>query len=306
MRLSRRRFLVAAAAAALLPGARPVRWEWRGSALGAEARIILEAPRERAEAAAAMVVAEIERLERIFSLHRAGSELSRLNASGLLAAPAVELTDTLAAALRWRSFTGGAFDPAVQPLWDHFARGRGDIGEALERVRRARIELAPAALRLAPGTALTLNGIAQGTIADRVASLLAREGFAAPLVDTGEMRLAPGRRQRVRLPAADLVVELDGVALATSEPGALVFDAKGSRHHLFDPASGASPHFWRSVTVVAPSAEMADALSTAFAVSPREAVGDLAASLPDVAVLAIAADGTVHRFGARGLAWGTT
>jgi thiamine biosynthesis lipoprotein len=298
MNLTRRRFLLAATAAAAFGRVTPVRWEWRGSALGAEARIVLAAPRDQAEAALAGVVAEIDRLEDIFSLHRPGSQLSRLNADGRLDAPARDLREALAASARWTKATEGAFDPAVQPLWRHWARGEGAPDAALARVRAARIDATPARVVLSPGTALTLNGIAQGIVADRVAALLARHGFAAPVIDTGEMRLAGPGRQTIDLPAAGLRLRLAEVAVATSAPSALTFDAAGRRHHLFDPLTGDSPGRWRGVTVLAPTAEAADALSTAFAVAPPELAGDLAASLPDVAAIATDRAGRVQLFGA--------
>jgi len=319
MRLTRRRFLLAAAATGILGRVRPEhraerwakrwakRWEWRGSALGAEARIVLTGPKDQAEAALAAVVAEIDRLENIFSLHRAHSQLSRLNARGVLAAPARDLRDALAASARWKRLTGGAFDPAVQPLWQHWAQGAAEpaqqaaLDRVLARVRNAEIGLAAGRITLSPGTALTLNGIAQGIVADRVSALLVRRGFTSPLIDTGEMRLTGPERRPVDLPAAGLRLHVAEAAVATSAPGALSFDAAGRRHHLFDPRTGDSPGWWRSVTVIAATAEAADALSTGFAVSPPELVGDLAASLTQIAVVATDRTGETKIFGAKRL-----
>jgi len=303
MRLTRRRFLLAATAAAAVgrvrPGSWSKNWEWRGSALGGEGRIVLSGPRDQAEAALAEVVAEIDRLENIFSLHRPQSQLSRLNAIGTLAAPARDLRDALTASAHWRRLTGGAFDPAVQPLWRHWAEGVPEpVETALGLVRDAKIGLTAGRITLSPGAALTLNGIAQGIIADRVAGLLTRRGFTPPLIDTGEMRLAGPEHRPVDLPAAGLRLYVAGAAVATSAPGALSFDPLGRRHHLFDPRSGDSPGWWRSVTVIAPTAEAADALSTGFAVSPPELVADLAASLTDVAVVATGRAGGTRIFGA--------
>jgi thiamine biosynthesis lipoprotein len=173
---------------------------------------------------------------------------------------------------------------------------------ALDRVRNAEIGVTPGRITLSPGTALTLNGIAQGIVADRVAGLLNRRGFTPPLIDTGEMRLPGSERRPVDLPEAGLRLHLAEAAVATSAPGALYFDTAGGtagrRHHLFDPKSGDSPGWWRSVTVIAPTAEAADALSTGFAVSPPELVGDLTASLTDVAVIATGQAGETRTFGA--------
>jgi len=297
MKLTRRRFLLAAAAAAALGRVAPERWEWRGSAMGAEARIVLSGPRDRTEATLAEVTAEIDRLEDIFSLHRPGSQVSRLNRTGRIAAPARDLRDAFAAAAQWSRLTEGAFDPAVQPLWLAWAEGRDDPEAAMAQVRATRIAVSAAEASLSPGAALTLNGIAQGIVADRVAALLARHGFAAPLIDTGEMRLPGPDRQRVDLPEAGISLRLGGAALATSARGALRFDAAGRRHHLFDPRTGASPDWWRSVTVIAPTAEAADALSTAFAVSAPAMVGDLTGGMTDIAVIATGRDGRASFYG---------
>ena len=299
MKLTRRRFILAATAAGVLGRIHAELWEWRGSALGAEARIVLTGPRGQAEAALSDVVAEIDRLEDIFSLHRPASQLSRLNAAGVLDAPSRDLSDTLAASARWKLLTGGAFDPAVQPLWRHWAEGSAEpVKVSLDRVRDAEINLSSARITLSPGMALTLNGIAQGTIADRVAQLLVRRGFTPPVIDTGEMRLPGVERRRVDLPAAGMRLSVAEAAVATSAPAALKFDANGRHHHLFNPLSGDSPGWWRSVTVIAPTAESADALSTAFAVSAPEMIGDIAASLTDVAVFATSRLGATRTYGA--------
>ncbi len=156
MGLTRRRFLLAATAAALVGRASAEHWEWRGSALGAEARIVLTGWRDQAEEALAAVVAEIDRLENIFSLHRPVSQLSRLNAQGMLDAPSRDLSDALVASARWKRLTSGVFDPAVQPLWQYWAQGPAKSEHAaLDRVRRAEIGLAAGRVTLSPGTAPT-------------------------------------------------------------------------------------------------------------------------------------------------------
>jgi thiamine biosynthesis lipoprotein len=290
MKPTRRRFLLVAAAAAVFAPARKPTWQWRGDALGAEARVVLAGPRDAAEAALADVAAEIERLENIFSLQRTASQLARLNRAGALEAPAHDLVATLRLAAHWHARTEGAFEPAVQPLWTAAVEG---TRLPVERVRAARVTIEPGRVGLSPGTALTLNGIAQGVIADRVAALLARRGFATSQIDTGEMRLLGRNRQRVRLREAGLELALAECAVATSAPDALRFPAAG--HHLFDPATGSSPEHWRAVTVIAQTAADADALSTAFAVSPPERIGDLVP--PDILVLATDRAGRTLRFG---------
>ncbi len=275
--LNRRRFLTISALCATLPSlaraaADPV-YVWSGVALGARATIRIAHP--DAAAITARAAAEIDRLEDVFSLYRAESALMRLNAGGRIDAPPPELLECLTLAGSVHRATRGLFDPTVQPLWSLWA------ARAAEGTRPTRRELAEAralggwqdlrysasAISLAPGMALTLNGIAQGYIADRVAALLQAEGLSDILIDTGEHRAIGGRPDGgpwpVRL-AQGGEVDLRSRALATSAPLGTVFDAAGSLGHILHPASGEpAASLWRGVSVSAPSAAMADALSTA-------------------------------------------
>jgi thiamine biosynthesis lipoprotein len=294
-RFSRRRALavIAAAGAALLAGrpsrAAPARWEWRGTAMGTDARLVLFHPDQAlAREAARACAAEIERLEAEFSLFRADSAINRLNRLGRLGLPGHDLRRLLAEALGFARRSEGAFDPTVQPLWElyaeHFARAPGagpPPPEALAAARAAvgwrRVVLAADGIALAPGTRLTLNGIAQGYITDRVADLLRGLGFERVLIDLGEARAlgagpggAPwpvGVAERSGDPAF-FRVPLEDSALAVSAPAGTVFEPSGRWHHLFDPASGAPASSWRCVAVRAKDATTADALSTALAVAP--------------------------------------
>jgi thiamine biosynthesis lipoprotein len=149
--------------------------------------------------------------------------------------------------------------------------------------------------------AVTLNGIAQGYITDRVTDLLRAARFDSVLVQLGETRAgAPrseGRPWRVGIPDPFVpggmieTVEAVDLAIATSSGPATRFDAAGRHHHLFDPATGRSADRWASVSVVAPRATTADALSTALAVSPAATTTDLLRGA-DASALLVAADGS--------------
>ena len=60
-----------------------------------------------------------------------------------------------------------------------------------------RIVLAADAIRLGHGQRITLNGLAQGYVTDRIADLLRARGFAHVLVDLGEQRALGPRRPGV-------------------------------------------------------------------------------------------------------------
>ncbi|MDQ0323841.1 thiamine biosynthesis lipoprotein ApbE [Pararhizobium capsulatum DSM 1112] len=171
--------------------------------------------------------------------------------------------------------SGGRFDPTVQPLWALWAEsaprgGRPDaraIEDALSKTGCGKVELDAAAIALRPGMALTLNGIGQGYVADRIAALLETEGLTDILIDTGELRALGGKPEGgdwpVRLKTGKRVA-LRQRALATSSPLGTTFDQAGKDGHILDPTTGMpAPATWQSVTISAPSAAMADALATA-------------------------------------------
>ncbi|EKE44832.1 Twin-arginine translocation pathway signal [Oceaniovalibus guishaninsula JLT2003] len=294
---SRRRFLIVTAAALALPAAARASSVhiWQGVALGARATIRLDHP--DAAAITHRAGAEISRLEDVFSLFRPQSALCLLNRSGSLSAPPFELLECLSLAAAVHLASGGRFDPTVQPLWSAWAdrAGQGAPDTASVRSLRRRggwddVVFGPDAVTMRPGMALTLNGIAQGYIADRIAAMLKAEGLTDVLVDTGEMTALGGHPDGGAWPVGfgngDRTTLRDG-ALATSAPLGTTFDADGAASHILDPRTGhpaASP--WREITVAAPSAALADAASTAACLTAtREEAEELVSCLSKVSLL---------------------
>jgi thiamine biosynthesis lipoprotein len=198
----------------------------------------------------------------------------QLNRTGRLDAPPPELLECLSMAAAVNRASGGLFDPTVQHLWRELAdaaeRGQPLTGAARKAARAFTgwdgVTLSAAAITLRPGMAMTLNGIAQGYIADRVAALLADEGLTDSLIDTGEMVALGGRPEGggwpVRLQQGG-TVPLRGRALATSAPLGMTFGNDARTSHILDPLTllPAAPR-WQAVSISAPSAALADALST--------------------------------------------
>ena len=264
--------------------------EWRGIALGAAASIRLAHPdRAKGRRLLQRCVDEIGRLERVFSLYLPDSDLCRLNRDGSLAAPPVELVELLSYAAAVSAATDGAFDATVQPLWlryaEHFAAPDADpagpvLDDVLPQVDWRGVSLAADRIALArPGMSVTLNGIAQGYITDRVAELLRADGMVSVLVDLGETRALgshpSGRPWQIGLADAAapsriaLHLDVRNAALATSGGYGTVFDPAGRHSHLIDPRSGRTAPLRRSVSVLASRAAVADAGSTALALLPE-------------------------------------
>jgi thiamine biosynthesis lipoprotein len=288
---------------------------WTGESLGGPASLTLWHPNARfAEQTVARVRAEVERLEAVFSLFRADSEISRLNRDGVLVDASPDIVAALTQSHRIAADSGGAFDPTVQPLWRlyeaHFHRhpdaASGPAARAVEAARRLvdyrRIEIGSARIEFSrPGMAITLNGIAQGYITDRVADLLRQEGFEHALVEVGETRALGGSPEggpwtiAIEDPRHPLSVnrsvDIADAALSVSGGYGLRF-GRSALNHIFDPGTGSSAAKVLDVVVIAPRATTADALSTAIFVSGEQAAPGLLAHYPDTRAVLTRLDGS--------------
>lgn len=290
---------------------------WSGTALGADAGLLIHHP-DPAEAArlTTLALAEIERLERIYSLHRPNSALVRLNRVGHLDMPPPELVALLSRAQTWSEATGGAFDVTVQPLWElyrsYFSKPPQDpAGPAETELAKVRslvdfrlLDVTPDRISLLrPGMAVTLNGIAQGDVTDRIADLLRAEGLTQSLISLGEMRALganpKGRPWRVGIKdphdskALATHIDLTDSAMATSSITGTVFEPTGRMHHLFDPKSGRPSRALVSASVIARRAVDADAFSTALLTSTKPIALNSTVPMGVDRVLTIDANGAV-------------
>lgn len=238
---------------------------------------------------------EVERLEQILSRHRPESALSRLNRDGAIDRAPPELLHVVESALSFSRDSNGAFDPTVAPVVAVYqawaAQGGGEFpAEALEAARTKvdyrRIQVMGAAIRLSgAGTQITLDGVAKGYVVDNAVDAMGRAGAERVLVDAGgdmasggsgpprdsafEIDLAHPRHSEDRVGT----VRLSGTAVATSGDYLQRFARGFNHHHIIDPRTGRSATALSSVTVVAPTAMAADALSTAvFVLGPDAGV----------------------------------
>lgn len=273
-----------------------------------------------AEAVDAAVVAEIERLERIFSIHDAGSELRRWQ-RGEVDAPGAELSEVLASALDWQASSGGAFNPAagaVVALW-LAAEARGEPPPPVEQAAVAAVIARPL-YHLDPGGVprldvpvspdaergvIDLNALAKGWIVDR--ALGAGRAVAPPEADVvvsagGDLaHTGPGSaRIGIENPLRPydneppvVTVEVRHGGLATSGRARRGFRIGGRWYgHVVDPRTGATADHVAGITVVAPDAATADVQATILGLmTPTDAVAHGEAE--GVACLVIAPDGTV-------------
>lgn len=229
--------------------------------------------RDRAEQVEQAVLAEILRLENVFSSFSPESELRRWQGTQRLSP---ELGELLEVAECWREKTGGAFHPGVTagtaPLWRRESDGRF-----------TRLSEVP----------LTLNAIAKGEIVDRACAVgLAQDpGISEVVVNIGGDLCVRGARPVLASVSADAEnapplsqVWLRNQALATSGTA-----RRGQ--HLYDPRTGQPVTHLESASVIAPRARLADVLATVFCVLPVEESLTLAENEEGVACFLVTAEG---------------
>ncbi|GGJ84787.1 FAD:protein FMN transferase [Deinococcus aquiradiocola] len=274
----------------------------------------------QARAAQAALLAEIDRLEGVFSRFRPDSELNRwLATSGGQVPVSADLGGVLREALHWTERSGGAFHPATEalsPLWRAAEQsGVPPAQDALDVVLRQmrgplyRVQEEGGAWTATHLTPLPLgfNAFAKGHIADRAAlAALGVPGVTQVLVNLGgDLRvLGP---QPVTVDIADPSTLADNAAplcrvrvqdagVATSGRARRGFRVGGTWYsHLLDPRSGQPLARVVSASVTAPSSAVADVLATVLSVLPPADGLAFVRDVPGCACLLVEADGTVHR-----------
>jgi thiamine biosynthesis lipoprotein len=283
--LNRRRFLQIVgtlSSCAIAPALAEARehsepFSWQGSILGASSSMKLFAEdKPRAKRIIKECLEEAHRLERIFSLFIPNSSIRQLNRQGSLSNPPEELLEVIRFAQTLSSLSEGVFDISVQPLWSYLYYLEGQSPNLKEiQLRKALVDYRKINVSREQiffekkNMEITLNGIAQGYITDRISSLLRSRGVNRVLVDFGEM-YALGRKSQsqhwkvaIRNPESNIPfakLGLEDRAIATSAAYGLVSANKFS--HLLNPQTAQSIKQYNSLSIVADSALEADGLST--------------------------------------------
>lgn len=283
--------LLALTGAAAVPG---VLVERRVASMGTSLDVAIAAPsRAQGLEASEVAIEEIRRVEDLLTTWRE-SPLSRLNAAatGEDVRVGTEIAAVLSEVFAWARRTERAFDPTVAPLmraWDLRGAGRVPSSEELAKAVAAtgpehfRVDpAAGTAARLADGAGIDEGAWGKGYALDCARRRLAGAGIANALIDLGGQSLAIGKdetggnwtvrlahpRERQR-PVMELSVS--GLSASTSGNSERSVTAGGRRiGHELDPRSGSPAPDLGSVTVLAPSALVADVLSTAFFVAGPE------------------------------------
>ncbi len=277
------------------------RFEYNAIVMAADARVVLYARDESiARNAAEEAISRMHELEAIMSSFQPNSELSRLVASepGVTHRISDELYRVLDAAQQIAHHSDGAFDITIGPLTQLWRRARdtgatpdeSTLAEAAQLVgwRMLTLDGSNRTAKLeTEGMMLDLGGIGKGFAVDEAMALLRERGITRCLIGlSGDMAVGcppPGQRGWSIAVSADgtreaITVTLTNAAISTSGDHYqhIVIDGV-RRSHIHDPTEPSlGLHDQTAVTVIAPTATIADGLATALSVigiddSPRTA-----------------------------------
>ncbi len=304
-----------------MSGIVPATQTYRRSAIFMDTLVSVQAISDQPEALfderAVSAFGWFQHVEQICSRFDPESELSRLCArTGEPVSVSPLLYEAVRFALEVARLSDGAFDPTLGHTLARRGFNRHYItGQTVDTpnapadtpdYRDVRLDPAASTITLLKPLLLDLGAVAKGLAIDLASKEL--EGFAHSVVEAGGDLRARGRnaanepwRVGIRHPRhEDALIEtlhISDMAVCTSGDYERRNPTGGS-HHLIDPQRGVSVDTVASVTVIAPSAMVADALATAaFILGPTRGLPFLAAQGVDGLLFSSA----LERYATRGL-----
>ena len=262
--------------------------------MGTFARLVSVAPTNSInDASIEAGFSELVRIDAMMSDYKPQSPLSKVNANAFKEPIGVsdELMEILLTAKKYSAISDGAFDVTIGPVVDLWRNAKKknavptkeQLAEAKAKVGYKKLILSDNTVLFAvEGMRLDLGAIAKGYAIDKAVEAMKRAGATSGFVDVGgDIRTfgSPPTKKHwiigLQNPTTDagilLTLKMNDMAVATSGDYRRYDEVKGKKHsHIKDPTTSQSVTRLTSVSVIAPTATIADILATTVSVIGQE------------------------------------
>jgi thiamine biosynthesis lipoprotein len=261
----------------------------------------------------------MEELDRILSVYKSDSQVSRLNQQGILRDSHRDLLDLIQKSREVERETGGAFNMTLaaltlrayhfqdlnhlnskslpRPRSEDIRMALGQTGSQFVRVKGTEIKI------LKKGLGLDFGGIGKGYAIDKASAILAKDGLReGSLSLSGDIRCFGQCLIKIQDPqdplsdskfVAELRVRGPQVGISTSG-GYGRFSGDPLFHHLIDPKTGKSVSNLSSLTLLGNETNTnLDAWATALAVMPLKRVREFLRAHPGLGYYIVFSDGRI-------------
>ncbi|MBG0781864.1 MAG: FAD:protein FMN transferase [Bacteroidales bacterium] len=265
-------------------------------------------------------IAEITRIERLISSWDINSQTSKINQNAGIQPVKVneELFDLIQRSIAISELTDGAFDisyASMDKIWKFDGSmtqipSKDEIIKSVEKIGYKKIILDTTNQTVFlpyKGMKIGFGGIGKGYAADKTKQLLISKGVVAGIINaSGDMntwgKQPDGTDWMVAITNpmnknnAFALLPLKQGAVVTSGDYEKFVEFNGVRYaHIINPKTGYPATGIISVTVFAPSAELADALATTIFVMGKEVGLDRINQLPNIECILIDDKGNIHK-----------
>ncbi|MEY8849086.1 FAD:protein FMN transferase [Psychroserpens sp. XS_ASV72] len=267
-----------------------------------------------------LAIEEISRIEKLISSWDPNSQTSEINSNAGIKPIKVdkELFDLISRAIKISELTDGAFDisyASMDRIWKFDGSmtempSEDEIKASVEKVGYNNITLDPensTVFLKHEGMKIGFGAIGKGYAADRAKTLLVSKGVKSGIINaSGDMttwgRQTNGEEWKVAITnplnknKAFALLPITNGAVVTSGNYEKYVNFNGTRYtHIIDPRTGYPATGIISVTVFAPKAELADALSTSVFVMGKEVGLNRIEQLPNIECIIIDYQGNIFK-----------
>ena len=264
-------------------------------------------------------IKEVERIERLISSWRSDSDTSRINCNAGKIPTIIdeELFHLITRSIKVSVLTGGAFDisgEVSRKIWDFKNHCyEGSYHNAIARTRSLvnykdiqTNSITNEVLLTKEGMMIGFGGIGKGYASEQAASVMQKVGVEDGFINASGDIFCWGQALGSKLWPVEIMhpeknhrsllsLNISSGSVVTSGDYENYVLINGKRHsHIIDPRSGRPVSHIKSVTVTSPSAELADALATAFSVLEVVESMDIVHQLKGVECLIIDDHGIPH------------